>query len=191
VFFDEAYRGTPPWEIGRPQPAFERLAASGAIAGTVLDIGCGTGENALLLASLGHETWGVDLSPTAIERAQVKAFARRLPVVFMQGDALELAGLGRMFDTVIDSGCFHVFDDEDREAYARSVGAVVAPGGRLHLMCFSDLEPPGWGPRRVSQDELRSTFAGRWRVDVIEPERFDILIDPDGARAWLATFTRL
>lgn len=190
--FDAAYRsGLPPWEIGRPQPAFERLARTGVIGGSVLDVGCGTGENALLFSSLGHDAWGIDLSPTAIERARLKASARSLPVVFMQGDALRLDGLGRTFDTVIDSGCFHVFDDEGREAYARSVGAVLQPGGRLHLLCFSDLQPGTFGPRRLSQAELRSTFASGWRVDAIQPDRFDILIDPDGALAWLATFTRL
>lgn len=189
--FDAAYRsGLPPWEIGRPQPAFERLARTGVIGGSVLDVGCGTGENALLLASQGHETWGIDSSATAIERARLKALARRSTAVFLEGDALRLDGLGRAFDTVIDSGCFHVFDDEDREAYARSVGAVLQPGGRLHLLCLSDLQPGTFGPRRVSQAELRLAFASGWRVDVIEPERFDILIDPDGARAWLATFTR-
>lgn len=191
MFFDEAYRGTPPWEIGRPQPAFERLAASGAIAGTVLDIGCGTGENALALAARGHEVWGVDSAPHAIERARLKAFGRGLPAVFLEHDALELETLGRTFETAIDSGCFHVFDDPGRARYVRSARSVLEPGGRLHVLCFSEREPPGWGPRRVTQAEIRTAFARGWRVDAIVEERFAAIVEGDGAWAWLASLTRL
>jgi len=59
-FFNSAYKGIPPWDIGRPQKEIIRLAEDGEINGTVLDAGCGTGENALYLANLGFEVWGVD-----------------------------------------------------------------------------------------------------------------------------------
>src|SRR5688500_7033616 len=107
--FDTAYEGTPPWEIGRPQEAFVRLAEAGEIAGAVLDVGCGTGENALMLAQRGHEVWGVDTAATAIHRAREKADERGLTVTFRVADALHLDQLRRSFDTVIDSGLFHVF----------------------------------------------------------------------------------
>jgi 2-polyprenyl-3-methyl-5-hydroxy-6-metoxy-1,4-benzoquinol methylase len=95
--FDDAYRGTPPWDIGRPQPAFVALAEEGAVRGSVLDAGCGTGERALYFASLGHETWGIDGSPLAIERARQKAQERALAVEFRVHDALALDGLRRTF----------------------------------------------------------------------------------------------
>jgi SAM-dependent methyltransferase len=189
--WDDAYRGQPPWEIGRPQPIFVELEVDGAIVGSVLDIGCGTGENALHLAERGHEVWGVDLSGVAIERAMVKAHARRLPVVFLAGDALEPDGIGRTFDTLIDSGCFHTLNDPDRGRYAASVTALSNPGARLHVACFSEDEPPGWGPRRVTQDEIRDTFGDGWAVDEIRPVRYQILTNPAGAAAWLASLTRL
>ena len=77
VEWDAAYRGLPPWEIGHPQPAIVDLAAGGGIGRSVLDAGCGTGENALYLAEQGHEVWGIDVSQLAIEQA----IDRRLPFI--------------------------------------------------------------------------------------------------------------
>jgi 2-polyprenyl-3-methyl-5-hydroxy-6-metoxy-1,4-benzoquinol methylase len=67
-FFDSAYKDIPPWDIGRPQKEFIRLAEDGEISGRVLDVGCGTGENALYLAHLGFEVWGIDGAPSAIKK---------------------------------------------------------------------------------------------------------------------------
>src|SRR6201997_4594247 len=112
--FNDNYRsGIPPWDIGRPQPRFVTLGQSGAVEGSVLDVGCGTGENALYFASLGHEVWGIDSAPLAIERAQNKAAQRSLSARFLVADALALQDLGRPFDNVIDSGLFHVFSDDE------------------------------------------------------------------------------
>jgi SAM-dependent methyltransferase len=194
--FDAAYKGTPAWEIGRPQPALAELFDAGAIKGAVLDVGCGTGEHALLAASLGHAATGVDMSPRAIEIARGKAAERGLPVGFEVGDALDLGGLakrpnGGRFDTVIDSALFHVFSDEERARYAASLREVVPPGGRYFMICFSDRHPGGFGPRRVSQQEIRSTFADGWRVDAIDPVRLEITLNPEGVQAWRASLTRV
>ena len=119
-FFNLAYEGgrIPPWNIGRPQKEIVRIAQAGEVTGSVLDVGCGTGENCLYLASLGHETWGVDSSPLAIEKAKNKAQERGLKATFLVWDALQLSRLGRYFDTVIDSGLFHVFSNEERPIFA-------------------------------------------------------------------------
>ncbi len=188
--FDTSYLGVPPWDIDRPQPPFERLAASGALTGKVLDVGCGTGEHALLAATTGLEAVGVDTAPRAIERARKKAQERRVPARFQVWDALELPELGERFDTVLDCGLFHVFGDEDRRRFVASLAAVVPSGGRYFMLCFSDRQPGDWGPRRVSQAEIRDAFSEVWRVDAIEPAVIDITIDPDGAHAWLASITR-
>lgn len=186
--WDDAYRGQPPWEIGHPQRVFMELEAAGQVVGSVLDVGCGTGENALYLAEHGHEVWGVDLSSVAIERAMVKSHARRLPVVFLAGDALEPEAVGRTFETLIDSGCFHTLNDEDRIRYAASMAALSAPGASLHIACFSEAEPPGWGPRRLTQAELRSSFVDGWEEIGITPTRFETQHGPAGIHAWLASF---
>jgi cyclopropane fatty-acyl-phospholipid synthase-like methyltransferase len=192
--WDAAYTADapPPWDIGRPQPAFGRLADAGLLTGRVLDAGCGTGEHALLAASHGAEATGVDLSPTAIESAKAKAASRGLAVRFEVGDALDLGRLGLAVDVIIDSGVFHVFSDEDRPRYTASLGSVLRAGGTVYLMCFSDQQPGDSGPRRIRQDELRASFSDGWTVESITPAAFEI--NPmEGwtlAQAWLAVMTR-
>jgi SAM-dependent methyltransferase len=173
VEWDAAYRGQPPWEIGHPQPAIVDLAGTDGIGHSVLDAGCGTGENALYLAEQGHEVWGIDVSELAIERAMMKSHARRLPVVFLVASVTDAGAVGRTFDSVIDSGCFHTLDDADRVAYADAMRSMTLAGGSLHVLCFSEEEPPGWGPRRVTQAELRATFAAGWSEIGIAPARFE------------------
>ncbi len=125
--FDWAYRtGTPAWDIGRAQPVVERLAEAGAFAGSVIDVGCGTGENALYLAARGFEVTGVDAAPTAIARAQEKAAARGLSATFLVADALALPDLGQTFDAALDCGLFHVLSDVQRVQFT-NLRAVLVP----------------------------------------------------------------
>jgi cyclopropane fatty-acyl-phospholipid synthase-like methyltransferase len=182
-----------PWDIGRPQPVFVRLAEGGRLTGRVLDAGCGTGEQVLLAAAHGAaEALGIDVSSTAIERARAKAAERGLSARFEVGDALSLGERGSQFDTVIDSGLFHVFNDEDRARYVASLATALGPGGHLYLACFSDRQPGDIGPRRVSQDELRAAFSDGWAIESITAESFVLRRDfMDGvAQAWLAAIRR-
>ena len=182
----------PPWDIGRPQQAFLRLADRGLLSGRLLDAGCGTGEHALLAAARGAEAMGVDISPRAIAKARDKAAERGLPARFEVADVLSLEQLGMTFDTVIDSGVFHVFDDQDRARYVTSLGSVLRPDGCCYLMCFSDRKPGGYGPRRISQDELRAAFSDGWTVASIEADTFEVNpgMPAPTAQAWLAAIRR-
>jgi len=193
--WDAAYAAStpPPWDLGRPQPAFARLAGEGLLTGQVLDVGCGTGEQTLLAASSGAEALGVDVSPLAVKQARGKAAARGVKARFEVADALSLSDLGLTFDTVIDSGLFHVFDDDSRARYVASLASVLRPGGHLYLMCFSDRQPGEFGPRRVSQDELRAAFGAGWTILGIQADTFAInpgLFPATTALAWLATIAR-
>jgi ubiquinone/menaquinone biosynthesis C-methylase UbiE len=189
--FDAAYLGIPPWDIGRPQQAYQELVQAGKIHGSVLDVGCGTGEHALYLAQHSHEVWGIDSSPRAIQKAREKAAARGLPVTFQVADALQLQALGTTFETVLDSGLFHVFSDEDRVLFVQSLARVLKPGGTYYLLCFSDQESSsGPGPRRVSQAEIYASFEQGWRVNEIRATRFETT-NGQGAAAWLASISRV
>ena len=189
--FDARYvAGETPWDIGRPQPAFRELADRGQLVGRVLDVGCGTGEHALMAAALGLEVTGVDAAGTALAIAMRKANERGLRARFLTWDALELADLGESFDTILDCGLFHGFDDEERPRFVTALRASMAPGGTYYLLCFSDLEPGDWGPRRVRQDEIRTSFSDGWRVEDIAPTHLDITIEPGTVHAWLATIVR-
>lgn len=191
--WERAYAsGDLPWDISRPQPAVRRLAEAGEIEGPALDSGCGSGEHALMLASLGIEAIGVDLSPSAIRQAQAKARARGVSATLIVADVLELGSLGRTFRSVVDCGLFHILDDDERPRYVAALARSVAPDGRVFLLCFSELTAGTEGPRRVTQAEIREAFVDGWTVDRIEPARFEVRAEfmPDSAHAWLATIVR-
>jgi SAM-dependent methyltransferase len=195
--FDAMYEGAPAWDIGHPQPALLRLAESGALRGPLLDLGCGTGEHALMAAALGLEAAGIDASPAAVALAQAKAGQRHLAPRFVVGNVLDLAALelaapGRRFATALDSGLFHVFDDPDRARYVENLGEAVAPGGRLYILCFTEAVPGDWGPRRIRPEEIRTAFpqAAGWQVESIEPAAFETTSVHGSVPAWLCTVHR-
>ena len=191
--WDASYHDGPaPWDIGRPQPAVVRLASESGFAGPVLDVGCGTGENALHIASLGFAILGVDVAETALAMARAKAHQRGIDVEFTAADAFQLERLGRTFQTALDCGLFHALAGDERRRYARSVASVTEHGGTLYVLCFSDAGPD-LGPHPVSREELRATFSlnSGWNIAAIEPDRLQTRIHDDGAAAWLATINRL
>lgn len=194
--WDDAYReNETPWDIGRPQPAIVRVAEWGGLVEPILDSGCGSGEHALLAASMGLEVKGVDVSLTAIERARAKARQRGLSAEFIVGDVLALDEIERLeppFRTVIDTGCFHTFANADRPLYASSLASVTETGALLHLLCFSEHTPGTNGPRRVTQGEITATFARDWYVESIEPDTFAVASQWPGPTpsAWLARIIR-
>ena len=193
--FETAYAGKPPWDLGRPQKPFVDHADQ--ITGTVLDTGCGTGDNALFFAMRGQTVLGVDFVATPIEAARRKARECGIQTEFLQLDALKLKDLDRTFDSVIDCGLFHVFSDEDRRPYVEALAGVTKPGSKVFLMCFSDEEPGGAGPRRVSQAELREAFVDGWTIESItathfepSPDADERYFDDDGPKAWFAIIRR-
>lgn len=192
--WDASYHDGPaPWDVGHPQPAIVRLASEGRFVGTVLDAGCGTGENALHLAALGLSVVGVDVAQTALAIARAKAHDRGLDVEFAAADAFQLERLGRTFETVLDCGLFHSFDGDERLAYAASVASVTAHDGALYVLCFSD-HGPDTGPHPVSRQDLRAAFnpGTEWDVVDLEPDRVQTRFhDEGGAPAWLATIKRI
>jgi cyclopropane fatty-acyl-phospholipid synthase-like methyltransferase len=189
-FFESIYHGEPPWDIGRPQKEYVQLEQAGEIVGSVLDVGCGTGENILYLAAQGHDVWGIDFAPTAIQKAQEKAARRHLTATFLVLNVLELHTLGRTFDTVIDSGLFHSLSDEDRPRFVDNLAAVMDRGGTYFMLCFSELTPvpdfsklkdfvpkdfmpdlsklkPEYERLQVTQAEIKESFQDGWRINYI------------------------
>ena len=191
--WDASYHDGPaPWDTGEPQPAVVRLASDGRFGGTVLDAGCGTGENALHIASLGLSVIGVDIAETAVVAARQKAHDRGIAAEFATADALALERMQRVFDSVLDCGLFHTFDGDERRRYVASLSAVTKRDGTLYVLCFSDIGPDA-GPHPVSREDLGAAFnhGAGWNVSAIEPERIQTRFhDDDGAPAWCATIKR-
>ena len=128
---------------------------------------------------------------------RAKAAERGLAAEFLVKDALTLGEWGERFTSVIDSGLFHVFSDDDRRRYVQGLARVLVPSGRLFLMCFSDEEPGQEGPRRVSRQEFYDTFADGWEVESVQPSQFDInseftevKFSEGGPKAWFAVVRR-
>jgi SAM-dependent methyltransferase len=193
--FENMYAGQPRWEIGRPQKAL--LDAADRVTGSVLDAGCGTGENALFFAGRGQRVTGIDFLAEPITLAKQKAAEQGLTATFLVMDALALKELPEDFDNAIDSGLFHVFSDDDRRRYVEGLASVLRPGGRLFLLCFSDAEPGDQGPRRVSRKEIEDAFAQGWVVESIEPAWYEVRPDPNdpsfrdgGPKAWFVVARR-
>jgi uroporphyrinogen III methyltransferase / synthase len=189
--WDASYTdGKAPWDIG-VQPAVRRLVDGGAFAGAVLDAGCGSGDDSLLIASRGLDVLGVDVAGTAIARAREKATEQGSNAHFMHADALRLDRLQREFDTVLDCGLFHSFEGDERHEYAASLRSVTKPGGTVYVLCFSDAEPENAGPHPVSEGELRGVFrreAG-WNIVSLVPDRIETTF-AGGVPAWLARIER-
>lgn len=193
MFWDEAYKGTPPWDVDHPQSAFENLIKSGEIKpGRALDIGCGRGENAIMLAINGCDVTGIDIVKVAISDAKEKAIERRVKVNFVVGDVLQMYRLFRKgeFDIVIDSGLFHTMTDEERPIFAWQVNRVLKKGGKYFMLCFSDKEPDGYGPRRVSKAEIESTFIPLFSIIYIKDATFDSRFGPGSRKAYLLSAVR-
>ena len=184
-----------PWDIGRPQSAI--AAATDCVKSPLLDSGCGTGDTALFFATRGYTVTGIDFLEEPLRRAKQKAKERNLPVPFLQKDALTLDQWDQRFNTIIDSGLFHVFSDENRARYVAGLAHVLNPNGVLLLLCFSDAEPAGKGPRRISRTELPTAFATGWQIESIQPTRFeinpqsaDLGFSPGGPKAHFAIIRR-
>jgi ubiquinone/menaquinone biosynthesis C-methylase UbiE len=184
--------GIPPWQIDRPQPEVIQLIENGKFESPVLDLGCGTGDNTIELARHGLVVKGLDAVPEALERARKKMEKAGLKQSqeFVLGDALRLAESGLKARTVLDCALFHTFSDEERKDYIRGLEAVLSPGGRLHILSFSELETRQPGPRRLSLSEITESFGTGWRVADSVRCRYWDRVRPDGAHAWRVTFVR-
>ena len=191
--FSERYaKGDLPWQIDRPQPEVLKLLEEEGFESPVLDVGCGAGDNALALARRGYRVLGMDVVPEALRLAREKTAKAGLvqPPEFLLGDALRLEGSGLEVETVLDCALFHVFEDHERPAYVRGLESVLGPGGRLHILSFSDWETREPGPRRLTRESIVGAFGPAWVLENALRCRYWDRTRVDGAHAWRVTFRR-
>ena len=178
--FDPAYRGEaaefsggrPPWSLGEPQPEIAALIDQGKIQGDVLDAGCGEAALSLHMAALGHNTVGLDASPTAIELAKAEAARQGLTnASFEVADISAFTGYDGRFNTIVDSTLFHSMPVELRDGYQRSIVRAAAPGASYFVLVFDRNGMPDGPANPVTEDELRDVVSRYWVIDEIRPAR--------------------
>jgi 2-polyprenyl-3-methyl-5-hydroxy-6-metoxy-1,4-benzoquinol methylase len=193
--FTEQYKGTPPWDIGKPQAQFIKRAK--IIKGKILDVGCGTGNTAIYFAAHGLKVTGIDFVEAAISKARTKANQKNLSVNFLVKDAMTLREWDEKFDSVIDSGLFHIYAGDERQRYVEGLLHVIKPNGRLFLLSFTDQALEGG----VSDQELRDVFSEGWEIESLELVRGEVSADflkkfPDiypegGPKMWFAMIRKM
>ena len=184
--------GLPPWQIDRPQAEVLRWLEQGAFVSPVLDIGCGSGDNAIALARAGYRVVGLDAVEEALRRAREKAGREALvqPPEFVLGDALRLEESGLEVESVLDCALFHTFSDEDQVKYVGGLSQVLPAGGKVHLLSFSEMETRSPGPRRLSLEQITGPFGPAWEVEEAVRCRYEDRVRPDGAHAWRVTLVK-
>ena len=177
-FFNAVYQNIAPWDIGAPQPAMAALIEKYPPANPILDLGCGSGDLAIHLAKLGHQTVGIDFVGSAIKTAQDKVNAlpngSALSLSFKVADALKPSTLQQKFGAVFDSGFYHLFDPEQCGQLMAEVASILKPHGYYYLHEFAIEFPVPNVPRQISMDELQTRFtaAKGWRIKEIQTVEF-------------------
>lgn len=191
--WDQRYvEGELPWDSGKPDLHLRGVLEEHSVKlGKALEIGCGTGTNSIWLAEHGFEVTGLDLSQTAIAKAEAKVAAVGVDCHLFVGDFLVDQVPGAPFEFVYDRGCFHVFDGaEERSRFASRVGDLLAPEGVWHSLIGSTDGPPrGSGPPRRSAAEIAAAVEPHFEILELRSTIFDRERHSQ-ARAWVLVARR-
>ncbi len=165
--------GFAPWDRDHVPAELIALAEGpdALMPGKALDIGCGTGTQAVYLAKRGWQVTGIDIVDRALDVARRRARAEGVDVRWIRADVSDLTGrdLEPGYTLLYDIGCFHSLPEPARDGYARGVTALAAPAATLLIMGFA----PGWrgpAPRGVDREELTRRFGGDWELTWVRPD---------------------
>lgn len=191
--WDLTYRqGTPPWETGQPASELLRLVEEGLVRPVpTLEIGCGSGADAVFLASRGFDVTAVDSSPTAIERARTRSQRAGVPIRFVLDDVFAFAlSTEESYEFVYEAGFYHFMRLVDLQRYLDLLWRVTRPGTLyLTLAGNADEEAEG-GPPRVSEDEIRSELGRLFETVYMRPFRFESFQRRQGYLGWSCLMRR-
>lgn len=183
------------WETGHPSTELKRLVESGQLpVGRVVEIGCGTGSDAIYLAGRGYRVTAIDIAPMALARAQERGARAGVAVTWLLADVLQPPRL-EPFDLVYDRGCYHELRQHAPARYVAAVSQLARPSGRVLILAGRAGPDPAWrfeGPPRVTEQQIRADFAAGFRLRELREMRFDPAAGQDrGALAWSILLERL
>ncbi len=181
--WDERYQtGTTPWDTGQPSTELLRVLNEEKIAPCrAIDLGCGTGANAVWLAQHGFDVTALDLSPLAIHRAEERAAAAGVHPRFLAADVLTPPDLGEPFDFLFDRGCYHVVRRENAQGYLATLARITRPGTLGLVLTGNAREPHDPGPPTVTEEEIRAELGSVFQTVRLREFRFD-QVEPGGVQ---------
>ena len=190
--WDEMYRlGTPPWDTGRPSPELVRAAEEGLVSPCpTLEIGCGTGANAVYLSRKRFDITAIDSSALAIERARLRCEQAGALVRFVLADIFEFAKKGSRFDFVFDAGFYHFIRQADLERFLDTLWWVTQPGSHYLTIAGAPGETAEGGPPQVSEEEIRAELGRLFEIIYLRPCRLESPIREEGYRGWACLMRR-
>lgn len=158
------------WTAGTAGPELVKLVYEGVIEpkSKILEIGCGLGTESVFLAARDMDVTAMDLSESAVSVGKKLANLYGVNVNWIAGDLLTTDLFNEEFDIITDQGCFHHMHEEERRIYLEKILKYLKPGGRLILRCYSDKIPGGHQPRRISSDDMLSTFFPALKLEHME-----------------------
>lgn len=165
-----------PWDSGRPSEELKRVLAEHSIRPSdALEIGCGTGTNAVYLAQRGFAVTAVDVVPLALEQAKARAQRAGAKVDFSVGDVLAPLDLGRTFPFVFERGVYHHARQVGLDRFLATLERVTGPGSLYLVLAGNANDPadPDQGPPRVKAEELCAELGRLFEVVQLREFRFD------------------
>ena len=186
--FESRYRsGNTPWDTGRPDKNLTALIHELVEPGSrILEIGCGTGDNAIFMASIGLKVTATEIVPMALQKAKEKAAKKALNVNFLLRDIMEKDIPGNPFDMAFDRGCFHHFDSlQKRRDFAQRISYHLKEEGPwLSLIGNADDTRPGKGPPRLKASEVVEAVEPFFEILLLKSSYFDSNQAPP-PRCWI------
>jgi len=190
--WEAMYRdGTPSWETGNPAGELVAVADEGVVPpGTTLEVGCGTGADAVFLARRGFEVTAVDLSPLAVERAHRRAELAGVPVCFVLDDVFEFVRTGERYDFVYDAGFYHFIRRYDLTRYVDLLWRTTRPGSYFLALVGSVGEEAEGGPPQVSEEEIRLELGRLFEFVHLRHFQFESPLRDEGYLGWSCLMRR-
>jgi len=190
--WEDAYReGTPPWDAGKPHAELAHVLDQYRLRPqTVLEIGCGTGADAIVLARRRFEVTAIDCSPIAIERARMRAEQHGALLHLVLGDVFEFANTSAQFDLVYDSGLYHVIRQVRLDRYLDMLWRVTQPGSYYLGLIGAPNEAADDAPPQVSEDEIHNELGRLFEPVHLQPTRLESANPDVSYPAWSCLMRR-